>query len=469
MSSAESSLGSGFVSNDKENVIQTADATKFPNKLKTKKSVSILSVNNLSNNQDGSGVKQSIETIKPIRQRVISESTGLVKFSLRATATNSDTAILTTATDENFEPVQDVQIQESPRRKGLPIHIPVDTRSSGEQRKEVHSSPERNIETFVSETTQHIDQIPSLGFDNEMNEKCIKEIPDEDLLFELATKQREVLELRNKLSAAEKELSLLTKKCCLINPSNFHQGLHNNKNGMNSLLSNGLNHTLSEFKKKLQPIDEEMLNDNKPATLEHNFTSPIKTHALKARESILNLSANLANNYNQYNDVFESGVDKRETCDSEIVKDNIDIQKSNNKGPFKKFEINDFKQSNSTIKKQPSILKIRQDLNDISNNLISDGKKFQNEFFSKGKNIFNNIQSNFNNSYKPTNFEEENENLQELAKKIAIASTNDNLVKAIHQTSNRTPVNVKYNDSESDEDTSDFEDYGDEEVLPYDY
>lgn len=117
--------------------------------LNKKKSLSILSgstVNKLNN-------AQSAFPQKPLKERVISESTGLIKLSL---------------TKPKAEHKPD-------SKQGLPIFIPVEEEEELQELEPVEEQPEQ----------------------------------EQELLFKLATKQRRVMDLKEQLTAAESDLSHL--------------------------------------------------------------------------------------------------------------------------------------------------------------------------------------------------------------------------------------------------------------------
>jgi len=159
--------------------------TSSPRKFLSKKpSLSILSGSNIN---ELNNVRNNFPE-KPIKERVVSESTGLIKLSLdrkyRFNHINTQ--------KENIP---------QPQHKGLPIYIPVRKSSEG------------------TSNTYNNKEIPRTHNKAENSEERIAEQPDKTLLFRLASKQRTVLDLKEKLQATEKELQDLEiqyKKC--LNP-----------------------------------------------------------------------------------------------------------------------------------------------------------------------------------------------------------------------------------------------------------
>ncbi|KAG7833399.1 hypothetical protein KL942_003503 [Ogataea angusta] len=119
--------------------------------LRKKQSLSILSGSHL-NQLSGAA---SVGSDRPVKERVISESTGLIKFALRQSS-------------DKHNPDDDAD------KQGLPIYIP--------------------IEENVRETD---------GRTEELN----------TLMFQLASKQRKALELRDELESVESEVRNLEQQC----------------------------------------------------------------------------------------------------------------------------------------------------------------------------------------------------------------------------------------------------------------
>lgn len=264
--------------------------------LRTKKSLTVISANEIA--------RRSIvnEVSKPIKQRVISESTGLVKFSL---------------TNGPVENPFEQQKQASPRKSGLPIHLQVDS----PVRK---TEKEHMVSPFLS------------PLHNKNNQEVT---PEEKLLFTYAKKQREVMELRSRLEFAEKELRDLESQLKVAdNP--IGQLLERERQAPPKFLN--VTNPMLDLKKKL--TETKLDRDQN--------TSPIR-QVLKSKVSMLGFQ-------NQNN-----------TGSSELTK---------------------------SLSRQQSMLKIRQDINEISNTLITDGKKFQNEFFTKGRTLFQNLGNELNNT-----------------------------------------------------------------------
>lgn len=151
-----------------------------PKKLSKKQSLSILSssaLNQINNTNQ--------EYIKPVKDRVISESTGLIKFSLKkAEAENidkvpEDTEKITRINENTEKPFIDIDIDTNDEKENntshathrLPIYVP--------------------INKDATETTNQDDQ---------------------ELLFKMAAKQRIILDLTEKLKQAKEDLSELEKQ-----------------------------------------------------------------------------------------------------------------------------------------------------------------------------------------------------------------------------------------------------------------
>ncbi|GMG56059.1 unnamed protein product [Ambrosiozyma monospora] len=153
-----------------------AQQTEVPRSLVKKQSLSILtnsSLNKLNN-------IQNIE--KPIKERIKSESTGLIKFSLKSNDNNSNNSVKPNSKDV----IEKVEDEANNSRLGLPFYIPLDKQDESTNGE--------------SETQSHV---PLSVQETKKNEK---------LFFELASKQRQVMELKDKLSLAEKELKQLEMK-----------------------------------------------------------------------------------------------------------------------------------------------------------------------------------------------------------------------------------------------------------------
>lgn len=175
----------------------SSNSVSSPRKFLSKKpSLSILSgsninkLNNMGNNLSG----------KPIKERVVSKSTGLIKLSL----------------DRKYLPNSSITQKENPRaeRKGLPIYIPV--RKSSENLNILNSKKAKASQ--IERNTQH-------------------ELTDEQsksLLFRLASKQRTVLDLKEKLQITEKELQdlELQYRMCFDTHVNSGIDIQNDNNPM---------------------------------------------------------------------------------------------------------------------------------------------------------------------------------------------------------------------------------------------
>lgn len=148
----------------------SSSVNQSPKRINKKQSLSILSgsaVNQLNNTTQENG--------KPIKDRVISESTGLIKFQLKkqtvsnTNETHSYSKSLGKIDEKDKENI-DLSSKESPV-KGVPIYVPIGN--------------EKNT--------------------NSKNET-------EDLLFQMAAKQRVILDLAEQLKQAQDELSDLEVK-----------------------------------------------------------------------------------------------------------------------------------------------------------------------------------------------------------------------------------------------------------------
>ncbi len=129
---------------------------------------------------------------KPIKERVVSKSTGLIKLSL----------------DRKYLPNSSIPQKENPQaeRKGLPIYIPV--RKSSENLNILNSKKAKA--SHIERNTQH-------------------ELTDEQgksLLFRLASKQRTVLDLKEKLQITEKELQNLELQYRMCFDTHVNSGVH---------------------------------------------------------------------------------------------------------------------------------------------------------------------------------------------------------------------------------------------------
>lgn len=132
-----------------------------------KPSLSILSgssINKLNN-------LQRVSPEKPLKERVVSKSTGLIKFSLGKTKNN----------DENLRVGKSIDST----RQGLPIYIPIND--------EKKPNPKANKTKHTRK--QHITKKQSLD----------EETGTQDLFFKLASKQRKLLDLKEELFETEKE------------------------------------------------------------------------------------------------------------------------------------------------------------------------------------------------------------------------------------------------------------------------
>lgn len=148
-----------------------------PSKLAKKQSLSILSSSTL--NQLNNNNQNTQHAIKPAKERIISESTGLIKFSLKKPDPENVENIqlnnvdLTRQEVENNNAEVKVDNNDIENFNKLPIHIPINKTD--------------NMKTNAEKNT-------------------------ENLLFEMASKQRKILDLTEQLKQAKEELSILEKQ-----------------------------------------------------------------------------------------------------------------------------------------------------------------------------------------------------------------------------------------------------------------
>ncbi|QPG72872.1 hypothetical protein FOA43_000174 [Brettanomyces nanus] len=144
-----------------------------------KPSLSILSgssVNKLNN-------AQNVFPQKPIKERIVSRSTGLIKFALeRSTKTSKEGLVLESSLEK--------ENTTSSKRQGLPIFIPV-------EENEKEDEPEIENEEGSSCNEQEKKSLHS------------QQVRSQGLLYKLAAKQRRVLDLKEELAETEKELAHL--------------------------------------------------------------------------------------------------------------------------------------------------------------------------------------------------------------------------------------------------------------------
>ncbi|ODV85181.1 hypothetical protein CANARDRAFT_160149 [[Candida] arabinofermentans NRRL YB-2248] len=162
---------------------ETAVSSASLSKLKKKQSLSILSgssMNKLNNHQPS-----TLE--KPIRERIISESTGLIKFALRKTSFKLPDQPLTT--DQNDTKEKHAE-EESDQKQGLPIYIPINF----------------SEETMSSDTTAVDLDIQNLAAQRSVDDETA------ELLFLLASKQRKAMELKTELATVADELKILENR-----------------------------------------------------------------------------------------------------------------------------------------------------------------------------------------------------------------------------------------------------------------
>lgn len=150
-------------------------ATSSPRKLGKKQSLSILSSSSLNqiNNQINN------ESVKPTKERIISESTGLIKFSIKKPET------------------QDTEIQENKENKF-------------QQCSNLYEVKE--IKQDGNDSEQGLKKMPiyiPINCDDTTN----SEVNTQELLFRLATQQRKVLDLTEQLHQAKDELSEIEEQC----------------------------------------------------------------------------------------------------------------------------------------------------------------------------------------------------------------------------------------------------------------
>lgn len=161
--------------------------------------------------------------------RKISESTGLAKFSLRPTTINPP----------------------SPRKRGLPIQVPL--------------SPERS---------------PTQKREN-------------DILFKMAKKERQVMDLKTKLALAQRELDSLTAECRKMNISDSPE--------RSNPIAEITRKLEGEFKSNTLKARHSILNFTNSFIQENEFAqavnSGVKQHTLKAQRSLANFSLDQERNW----------------------------------------------------------------------------------------------------------------------------------------------------------------------------
>lgn len=172
-------------------------ARSSPKKVGKKQSLSILSSSSL--NQLNNQIKNN-EPMKPAKERIISESTGLIKFSI----------------------------------------------------KKPNTKETENQNNKENELQQHPNSQDLKGFKQDGNdiEQCFKKMPiyipincddtnhcetnTQELLFKLATQQRKVLDLTEQLKQAKDELLEIEKQCKNITPSFQQENLENISTSMST-------------------------------------------------------------------------------------------------------------------------------------------------------------------------------------------------------------------------------------------
>ncbi|VEU23861.1 DEKNAAC104819 [Brettanomyces naardenensis] len=159
-------------------------------KLNKKPSLSILSgssINKLNN-------AETAYPQKPMKERIISESTGLIKFSLRKPS-GSGLEL------EKAQLLEKENLQRNSEKQGLPIYIPVErNHEQSEVPRISYIEEEEEQEEAEKEVINHSSARLT---EHEMNEA------NQGLLFKLASKQRRVLDLKEELAEMERELESL--------------------------------------------------------------------------------------------------------------------------------------------------------------------------------------------------------------------------------------------------------------------
>lgn len=158
-----------------------------PQKLNKKQSLSILSSSNL-NRINNSHTPYHKDPSSPQKERVVSESTGLIKFSIKKHAAGVESNTL--------------------EKKPLPIFVPIDKVEDGSDQNP-GSTREQSLSPAPSA------QLSKEPQNNTINTQANKQ--SDDLLFQMASKQRQIMELKDQLKLAEAELAQLETKYRDIN------------------------------------------------------------------------------------------------------------------------------------------------------------------------------------------------------------------------------------------------------------
>lgn len=306
-------------------------ATSSPRKLGSKPSLSILSSTAL-NQLNNTG-----HDFKPIKERVISESTGLIKFSLgrNNAASVANSSNVAEGVDENYQAGGDVQ--ESPKH-AMPIYVPIDN-------KQETSSP-----------------------------------TEQDLLFQMASKQRTILELTAQLKQANEELHNLEEQYKLIAYRDISQSPKRDmlKNQISNKGTSTVRKSTSIMNLTLNPPlvnTEQFVKTQKQVTDTFNQISNNiqNSEFLNKSKSFFqtSLNKNLQMKTNFFNSIFEKDEDASNNDEDVLIDEN---DRSQSYDYSVDFDIEKLNKINFNQKLNGTILKELEDVNEedeIENERIS--------------------------------------------------------------------------------------------------
>jgi hypothetical protein len=264
-------------------------ASSSPTKLAKKQSLSILSsssLNQLNNIQ--------VENVKPTKERVISETTGLIKFSLKK------------PTSEKFQ-------NNNEEIKNLSEVNQIINNYNKRSNENIDEKEENKLtgKSLSLENTSNLNRVPIyVPIDNEDNLNKVT-TDGEALLFQMASKQRTILDLTDQLKQAKDELAELEKQ--------YHRITVENISELNNYIPN-----INVLSPPVKPSDAGLKIRKSASLMDMAINTPrlnteqfIKTQR-QVVETINQLSINIGNNnfISKGKRFFENNLNKNLTIGS---------------------------------------------------------------------------------------------------------------------------------------------------------
>lgn len=254
-----------------------------PRKLAKKQSLSILSSAAL-NTINNENLK---EPVKPTKERVVSETTGLIKFSLKKPVNDENyDGVSSSSTMKHLD--EDGCSHENKSKNQLPLYVPI------ERKNEFHDNKSAD----------------------EVNNQSESQDENQDLLFQMAAKQRTILELSEKLKQAKEELITLEAQY----KSKTMESVVKRKVDLESSKPNTLTNMASSLRKTTS-----IMNINESTQKQFVKTQKQVTDTLT--QFTTNISN--ANIYSKSKAFFESSLNRNVLIGTELL--NSIFEKENNK------------------------------------------------------------------------------------------------------------------------------------------